>query len=166
MRWFVILSLLFVVGCRKHPPEVPVTPPTFVQPKADPAEIARQDAIAELKANFQRVHFEYDSDRLDAASKAVLTANVAILQKYTDIEVEIEGHTDERGTTEYNLALGERRAQAVQKYLTVQGVSASRVRAMSYGEERPLVSGHSESVWAENRRAEFRVIAATRGASL
>jgi peptidoglycan-associated lipoprotein len=166
MRWFVVLSLLFAVGCRKHLPEVPIAPPMAVQPKVAPEEVARQDAIAELKANFQRVHFDYDSDRLDASSKTVLSANAAILQKYTDIEVEIEGHTDERGTTEYNLALGERRAEAVRTYLRNEGVSASRLRAMSYGEERPLVAGHNESVWAENRRAEFRVIAATRGASL
>lgn len=116
-----------------------------------------EQAIAEIKQNFQRVHFEFDSPSLTADSKAALAKNAELLQKFTSIRVEVQGHADERGTTEYNLALGEKRAQSIVKQLALLGVDGSRLEIVSFGEERPLESGSSESAWAANRRAEFKV---------
>lgn len=92
-------------------------------------------------------------------SRNALLENAKILAAYPTIHVEIEGHCDDRGTTEYNLALGDRRAESVRKYLVTSGVATSRVRTLSLGKEKPLSIGQGESVWAQNRRAEFRVVA-------
>lgn len=101
------------------------------------------------------VYFAYDSFNLTGASKSALKAHAAWLKANSSQSVQIEGHCDERGTTEYNLALGERRAGAVKDYLVSQGVSAAQLSTISYGEERPAVSGSSEDSWAKNRRSEF-----------
>jgi len=107
--------------------------------------------------NFQRVHFGYDEATLDESSKAALDANAKIMLGNGSISIEVQGHADDRGTTDYNLALGQRRADAVVRYMTSKGVPASRARTVSYGEERPLSTGQTETAWAENRRAEFRI---------
>jgi peptidoglycan-associated lipoprotein len=99
-----------------------------------------------------RVFFEYDSSVLSSDAQATLDKQIAWLGKNTDAQVTIEGHCDERGTREYNLALGERRANSVKKYLVSSGVDASRVTTTSYGKERPAVVGSSSESWAENRR--------------
>lgn len=119
----------------------------------------RADAMDEMRANFARVHFNFDSAELNGESKKALALNAKIMSMHPSVTVEIEGHCDERGTTEYNLALGQRRAQAVHDYLVKSGVSASRLSAVSFGEEAPLEVGNSESAFSQNRRAEFRVTA-------
>jgi peptidoglycan-associated lipoprotein len=101
------------------------------------------------------VYFGYDSAELTAEARAALDANAAVLKKYAAWTVTIEGHCDERGTAEYNLALGERRATAAQSYLVALGVPASRVKTVSYGKEFPFDPGHDEAAWAKNRRAHF-----------
>ena len=149
----VALAVLIPAGCKKTPPagpssmatspvEAPVAPPPHVQ---------------EMVANFSRVFFEFDSSSLDASSKAALDENVRIMREHPDVQVELQGHADERGTTEYNLALGARRADAVKRYMSSAGVAASRLTVVSYGEERPIASGSNESAWSKNRRAEFRI---------
>lgn len=100
-----------------------------------------------------RVFFAYDSSVVSAAGQKVLDKQVAYLKKNAKAEVTVEGHADERGTREYNLALGDRRANAVKKYLVGAGVEAARVSTISYGKERPAVLGSNEAAWAENRRA-------------
>ena len=85
------------------------------------------------------------------------------MSQFPSITVEVQGHADERGTTEYNLALGDRRAEAVRRYMTHAGVPTARISTVSFGEERPLATGSSEVAWAENRRAEFRVVASAEG---
>ncbi len=112
-----------------------------------------------VAANFMRVNFEFDSINLVGDSMSALRDNAKILQENGGVRVEIQGHADERGTTEYNLALGERRAKAIKDKLTGMGVSGSQLSIVSYGEERPAERGASESVWSVNRRAEFRVTA-------
>jgi peptidoglycan-associated lipoprotein len=102
-----------------------------------------------------KVLFAYDSFALDAAGKATLDANADWLKNNSGRKVQIEGHCDERGTTEYNLALGERRASTVKEYLLTKGVAATQLSTISYGEERPSVSGNDEAAWAQNRRGEF-----------
>lgn len=100
-----------------------------------------------------RVFFEYDSSALDSQAQTVLSNQAAWLQQNQSVSVTVEGHCDERGTREYNIALGERRAYAAKQYLVSQGVSSSRVSTVSYGKERPAALGSDESAWAENRRA-------------
>jgi peptidoglycan-associated lipoprotein len=99
--------------------------------------------------------FEYDSSDLTAEARAALDADAATLKKYPTWAVTIEGHCDERGTAEYNLALGERRAAAAQSYLVTLGVSADRLKTVSYGKEFPFDPGHDEAAYAKNRRAHF-----------
>ncbi|MBS1985578.1 MAG: peptidoglycan-associated lipoprotein Pal [Bdellovibrionales bacterium] len=101
------------------------------------------------------VYFDYDSFVINAASKTQLDANAEWLKSNSSAKVQIEGHTDERGTTEYNLALGERRSGAVKDYLISKGVPAGQLSTISYGEERPAVQGSDEAAWSKNRRAEF-----------
>ena len=99
-----------------------------------------------------RVFFNYDSAELDTDAQELLQDQVAWLKQYTDVSVIIEGHCDERGTREYNLALGEKRAQSVKNYLINLGISADRVSTISYGKERPAVVGSNDGAWAQNRR--------------
>lgn len=144
-------------------PPVPADPPPVVQPDtpvvssdplaaADPDTINRQGVLAP-------VFFAYDSDTVDEAGQKVLTANADILKKYPTWAVTIEGHSDERGTAEYNLALGERRALAAKSYLLSLGIGADRLRTVSYGKEFPFDPGHDESAWKNNRRGHFVVTA-------
>ena len=104
--------------------------------------------------------FEYDSVVLTPEATRVLDQQAAWLKQYPDVIVTIEGHTDERGTREYNLALGDRRANAVRNYLVALEISPQRILTISYGEERPAEPGHDEAAWARNRRA-VTVVAAT-----
>jgi peptidoglycan-associated lipoprotein len=107
-----------------------------------------------------RVFFEYDSAVLTSEATGVLDQQAAWLGQYPDVIVTIEGHTDERGAREYNLALGDRRANAVKNYLVALGISPQRILTISYGEERPAEPGHDETAWARNRRA-VTVVATT-----
>jgi peptidoglycan-associated lipoprotein len=99
-----------------------------------------------------RVFFDYDRFDLKAEAKSTLERQASWLKQYRSFSITVEGHADERGTREYNLALGEKRAAAIKDYLTSLGVSASRVKTISYGKERPAVLGSDESSWAQNRR--------------
>ncbi len=103
----------------------------------------------------QDVHFAYDSFTLSEEAKAILERKAIWLKENPQAVIQIEGHCDERGTTAYNLALGERRANAVKQYLVALGIEASRLTTISYGEEFPLDPGHNEAAWARNRRAHF-----------
>jgi peptidoglycan-associated lipoprotein len=105
------------------------------------------------------VFFDYDSAELTSEAQSTLTANAAILKKYARWIVTIEGHCDERGTGEYNLALGERRAVAAKAYLVSLGIDADRLRPVSYGKEFPFDPGHTEEAWAKNRRGHFVITA-------
>ncbi len=101
------------------------------------------------------IYFDFDKYNLRDDARRQLEANADILRNNSDMNIMIEGHCDERGTDEYNLALGERRAQAARSYLESLGISASRINVLSYGEERPVAPGHDEESWALNRRGEF-----------
>jgi peptidoglycan-associated lipoprotein len=104
------------------------------------------------------IHFDLDKSNVRADDMGVLDQKVDILQANPDLRIRIGGHCDERGSDEYNLALGNRRAQAAKQYLVSHGIDASRIETQSWGEERPLVDGHDESAWSQNRRAEFEVV--------
>lgn len=101
------------------------------------------------------IYFDFDSSAIKHDSKRVLNAHIKLLETFPNARVLVAGHTDERGSKEYNLALGERRAQTVRQYLTAQGVSNPRVEIISYGEEHPVVSGNNETSYQQNRRAEL-----------
>ncbi|CAN5417171.1 hypothetical protein BH09PSE4_BH09PSE4_23650 [soil metagenome] len=111
------------------------------------------------RADFQRsvtsdtVHFGTDSFDIDPEARAVLDTQAAWLQKFPTVRITIEGHCDERGTREYNLALGDRRANAAKNYLAARGISSDRITTISYGKERPVAMGSDEGSWAQNRRA-------------
>ena len=157
------ILLVAALGC--HPRKVPDNVVANRVTGADPARDASAkggrtegEAVAQLMANFSRVHFETDSSRLGAAAQQALDANAAILTEHASVRVEVEGHADERGTIDYNLALGQRRASTVVDWLVAKGVPPSRLRVTTWGEERPLDRQAGEVAWAENRRAEFRVI--------
>lgn len=149
---------LLVGGCKScgktPPPPVIEEPPPPPPPEPEPPPPPPPPAVVE---SFQRVFFNYDATSFAGASRAALEANAAILQRYPELRVEVQGHADDRGTTDYNLALGERRANAIRDALATMGASSGQISVISYGEERPLAAGAGESSWSQNRRAEFRV---------
>ncbi|MZH03613.1 MAG: peptidoglycan-associated lipoprotein Pal [Nitrospinae bacterium] len=108
-------------------------------------------------ADLKDIHFEFDQYDLDSNSKAILKANAAFLKKNPNMHVEVQGHCDERGTNNYNIALGERRAHSTKKYLVSQGVDSRKVHVISYGEEKPFCFTSGEACWYQNRRAHFMV---------
>ncbi|MFB3819653.1 MAG: peptidoglycan-associated lipoprotein Pal [Candidatus Methylomirabilales bacterium] len=114
-------------------------------------------AAGQQRGPLQDIFFDFDRDAIRDDQKAALDANAAWLKARPNAKVTIEGHADERGTSEYNLALGDRRAKTSRDYLVAKGVEASRITVVSYGEERPFVLGHDENAWRWNRRAHFVV---------
>lgn len=148
-------------------PSRPPSPPEPVnEPVIVPPEPVREDRISsasldDLNRNspLKPVFFELDSSDVSAPGKAVLEENAAVLKRYGTWAVTIEGHCDERGTAEYNLALGERRALAARAYLVSLGISADRLRTVSYGKEFPFDPGHDEGAFSKNRRAHFVITA-------
>jgi peptidoglycan-associated lipoprotein len=109
----------------------------------------------DIRKALENIYFEFDSSTLSNSSRNTLTGNFKILKQSPLSKVRIEGHCDERGSDEYNLALGEHRAKAAGHYLTTLGIKAERIATVSYGEEKPTVLGHDEAAWAKNRRDEF-----------
>ena len=178
----VMLVLALAVGCAKKQPATaagqpappaatptqPATPPPPPPRAAERVEEAvpvpsiNEDNISNRSLEdlnrdspFKPAFFALDSEDLDDAGRAVVAANAEIMKKYPSWVVTVEGHCDERGTAEYNLALGERRAVAVRTYLVALGIAPDRVRTVSYGKEFPFDTAHAESAWAKNRRAHF-----------
>ena len=144
----------------------PAPPQPAPEPMPVPAEPVRDDAISsssldDINKNqvLKPVFFALDSDQLTPDSQKTLDEDGALLKKYSSWAITIEGHCDERGTAEYNLALGERRAVAARTYLVSLGIPADRLRTVSYGKEFPFDAGHDEAAWSKNRRAHFVVTA-------
>ncbi|HSB81334.1 MAG TPA: peptidoglycan-associated lipoprotein Pal [Candidatus Methylomirabilis sp.] len=141
------------------PPPVAVTPVTPVAPPSappePPAQAAQPPAPAPAASPLKDAFFDFDKSTLREDQKAALNEGVAWLKANPGVKITVEGHCDERGTSEYNLALGERRAKAVKDYLVAGGIAADRIAAISYGKERPFVLGHDESAWKWNRRGHF-----------
>jgi peptidoglycan-associated lipoprotein len=173
----IVLSLL-AIGCpKKQPPasaepppappaekpmeqvQVPREPMAEPTPSEAPVKVEGLDetirAQNENRAYLKTVYFDFDQFELRGDATATLKSNATWLKSHPNFKVVVEGHADERGTIEYNLELGAKRARAVLDYLVTLGVDGSRMRTISYGEERPAVSGHDESSWSRNRRAEF-----------
>lgn len=113
---------------------------------------AKIDAVATLR---EPVHFEFDKSRITDEAAAVLQRKAEVLRQHPDLRITIEGHCDERGSLEYNMALGQRRAESTRRYLTGLGIQGAMFSTVSFGEERPIAQGHDEQAWAQNRRSEF-----------
>ncbi len=154
-RYALILALVVALaagfGCAK-------------KKAAEPGYADNSDSVSpEMQADQQitdgRVLFAFDKFSIKPEYKDVLKTKADLMKKYNTIKVRIEGNCDERGTQEYNLALGERRAKAAYDYLVTLGVAPSQLEMVSYGKENPAVQGHNESAWSQNRRDDFRVIA-------
>jgi peptidoglycan-associated lipoprotein len=125
---------------------------------AEAALIAQQDEEEVAQALAHIIYFDFDQSTIKAEFRAALNGHAAYLSQNPSANIVLEGHADERGTREYNIALGERRGNAVSRYLVVQGVSVDAIEVVSFGEERPVNSGHDSASWAENRRVEIRYI--------
>ena len=140
------------------PPE-PVTEPVVVP--SMPEDTVASRSLDELNRDspLKPVFYELDSADLSAAAQQTLQENASVMKKYGTWQITIEGHCDERGTAEYNLALGERRAITARDYLVSLGIPAARVKTVSYGKEFPFDPGHNESAWLKNRRAHFVITA-------
>jgi peptidoglycan-associated lipoprotein len=156
----VIPGLLFAVGCQKKTvsqakaPAPAPAPATAPQPQA-PAPVTPPDTSAMVMQ--EDVYFEFDKATLTPAAQDNLMRKAAWLRENSNVTVTIEGHCDERGTNEYNLALGDRRADSAKAFLVDLGVVASRLTTISYGEERPLCTYQNEECWTKNRRGHFAV---------
>ncbi len=169
MRRFNVLmtlGLLFVFMMLTACP----TPPK-VEPEATPIDTSTtipEDVVTEeetdapqeiiKESQFETVYFDFDKSSLRSDSKSGLDSNYDLLMQFPDVMVKIEGHCDERGTVEYNLSLGEKRATSCMDYLVGLGIDASRISTISYGKEKPVDAGHSEAAWGKNRRCEFKIV--------
>lgn len=184
----MLLLVVGAAACRKKPepvpPPAPAPAPRVNQDSIDAVNRARADSIRraeearraaeaaaaearrleEARAAARRtlqaiVYFDYDKDEIRADQQATLDAKVPILNANPDLRIRIAGHTDDRGSDEYNLALGQRRAASVRRYLAARGVSENRMDVESFGEQRPVAMGETEDAWSRNRRAEFEITA-------
>ena len=108
---------------------------------------------------FETVYFDFDKSDIKSDMRSLISRNAQLLSRYKTIKVRLEGHCDERGTNEYNMALGQRRADSVQRYFTDYGIQGLRINTISYGEERPAAAGHNETAWTKNRRCEIIITA-------
>jgi peptidoglycan-associated lipoprotein len=183
-RWtagaLMVMLLVLLVACKSAPPPPPPPPPTpaptpvptpiveevVSEPEVETivSEEVQEELPEDLAILNARGYLEdsfFDTDRWDIKPeyREALARNAAFLQKYPSVQILIEGHCDERNTREYNLALGERRANAVRDYLVFLGIAPQRMRTISYGEERPFALGHNEDAWQLNRRAHFVITA-------
>ena len=161
VAWVALLVLL-VAGCAKKAPEPPPAPPTQTEapptpppPPPPPPQPETPPAPTVTSESFSPVFFDFDSYALREDGRAALDQNAKVLRDNASAQITIEGHCDERGTVEYNQALGERRAAAARDYLIGAGIEASRIQVVSYGKERPFATGSDESSWQQNRRAHF-----------
>jgi len=155
----LLAGALLLAGCPKKP-EVATGAPRAEAPA--PVPEARPEpappAPAPAKEPLQDVFFDFDKAVIRDDGKKSLNENIQWLKANPAVQIRVEGHCDERGTNEYNLALGERRAKVVRDYLVAGGIDAKRISTVSYGEERPFVQGHDESAWKGNRRGHFVVV--------
>jgi peptidoglycan-associated lipoprotein len=168
----VVLVFSFFAACKSKPKDVPAPPQVQEQPKVEkvePApvkpelseeEIFMQKSLDQINREkpLTAVFFDYDKYFIREDAKPGLETNAAWLKKWNTVKILVEGHCDERGTEEYNLALGEKRAKSALDYLATLGVPGIRMKMISYGKSQPLDPGHDEAAWQRNRRAQFTII--------
>ncbi len=169
----IVLVVAFFAGCKKKVQEVPPPPQVKEQPRVEKVEepVVQEPVLSEEEIFMSKsleqinkeqplamIHFDYDKYFVREDAKPVLEKNASWLNKFRTVKLLVEGHSDERGTEDYNLALGEKRAKSAFDYLVSLGISADRMRIISYGKSQPLASGHDEASWQMNRRAQFIII--------
>lgn len=170
----IILVFSLSISCKKKPKEVPppppqakeqpkvekVEPPVVKEPQLSEEDLFLQKSLEEINRSkpLANVYFDYDKAVIRDDAKPVLETNASWLKRFKTVKILIEGHCDERGTEEYNMALGEKRAKAAQDYLLSLGISADRMKIISYGKSQPIDPGHNEAAWQKNRRDQFLVI--------
>ena len=171
LRLLAVAPALLLGACRKKPEPTPVpipVPPAAAEPvRPTPAPVAPRDTMEEYRAKvavtrarlLETIYFEYDMDELRDDARASLDAKLVVLNANPQLRLRIAGHCDERGSDEYNIALGRRRAEAAKRYLLDRGLDAARIETASFGRERPAVTGASEEAYSQNRRDEFEIIA-------
>jgi peptidoglycan-associated lipoprotein len=157
-----LMLAAFVLGCGGgSSTDAPATDPEPETEPPPPMEEPTEEPPVESETMgdpvLNDVFFAFDKHNLTAEAKGTLEANAGELRDHSDVAIVIEGHCDERGTKSYNLALGEKRANAARDYLIALGISGSRITVISYGKERPFDPGHTEAAWAKNRRAHFKL---------
>ena len=150
----VLIGMLGLVGCASKQQQAPAPDTGSEWTEAPQPEEPAAEPVRGTKLELETIYFDFDRFDIRADARPVLRANAAAISDMSG-RVTIEGHCDERGSAEYNLALGERRANAVKRYLVDLGVTSSKLRTVSFGEERPAVQGHDESAWRYNRRSDF-----------
>ena len=159
-----LLLLVLFVQCAEKPPVVEEKPevPVVTEPEQPPSEpeIPREDVEREwvIQDDLKPVYFDFDKYDLRAGDREILNRNAKVLKENADVKIKIEGNCDERGTVEYNLALGERRARAAMDYLINLGIDPQRISVISYGKERSKYPGHNEEAWSKNRRDDFMIV--------
>ena len=157
LRLAAMAAVLVVAGCASKPKPAAEAPPPAPPPapsvQGQVESTVVPGSVQDFRVNVgDTVHFDYDKYGIRSEDRDLLQRQAAWLQKYPQVRVTVEGHCDERGTREYNLALGARRANAVKEYLVSLGLSSARVDTISYGKERPMCTESSESCWSQNRR--------------
>lgn len=160
----IAVALASFTGCagKKKPPQQPApvqkapeTKPAPAPKIQEPPKRVEERETVPSNLKFDTIYFDFDKSDIRSDQRSAINRNAELLSKYSTVRIQIEGHCDERGTNAYNLALGQRRADAAKQFLVEYGISSSRISTVSYGEERPVDTGHSESAWAKNRRCEF-----------
>ncbi len=162
----LVVSATALAACAKKPPEeLPPAPVTTPAPAPAPAPTAASGPTVGSQQHFEQavggstvIYFDTDRFNIDSADAAALQAQAQYFARYPELTFTVEGHADERGTREYNLALGERRANSAKNYLVSLGVASNRIRTVSYGKERPVALASTEAAWAQNRRAASIII--------
>ena len=135
-------------------PEAKPTPPAITPKSQEKAE-----SVVPSNLTFQTIYFDYDKSSINDNQRSAMEKNAQLLSRYKSVKIRIEGHCDERGTEEYNQALGQRRADAVKNYLSNYGISIYRINTVSYGEMKPVNQNHNEAAWSKNRRCEIIITA-------
>jgi len=147
-----------VVAKEEAPVEQPIKEDMAAKAEKEAAVKDEVSEMAEKQGRLLAVYFDFDRSTVRDDMRPVLDKNAQWLKKKDGAKIQIQGHADERGTNEYNIALGERRAQGIKKYLADSGINEARLSTISYGEERPVDPGHTEEAWAKNRRVEFVIV--------
>lgn len=156
----LILSMLALVSCASDAEKNSGEDDTMMSDTADNYALELNGSSDNSTAGgLSTIFFDYDSSDLSMSAKSTLEANAEFLKNNASVDIQVEGHSDERGGHQYNLALGERRARSVKNYLVALGVSDARVTIVSYGKEKPVAFGHDAEAWSQNRRANFMVTA-------
>ncbi len=158
--WLVLAALVVplvaigAAGCKKKGPKGVETTGGGMSGTGE-GLTGRAAQVTEAQNRLQTIYFEYDAFDLSSSAQETLRLNAKVIEQYPDVRIQVQGHCDERGSEEYNLALGDKRARSARDFLVNLGISPDRLTTISFGEERPVDPGHDDAAWAKNRRGEF-----------